>query len=202
MNASSKADPRTATSAVRENGRASLSANRLRKHADYQRVYAASRKRRSASMSWFLAPQGELSVPRVGLTAGKVLGKSHERNRIKVVTCTARAGRRRRLQVCADVLGVREHRDCDAWAVSGEWACDLASAAVPPILPRRARSSPSSEKTQRIKRRQCRSFAAQAFTIEREVRLATPIGNGALGTRDARATPQRQEKLFARNSQS
>jgi ribonuclease P protein component len=83
MNASSKADPRTATSAVRENGRASLSANRLRKHADYQRVYAASRKRRSASMSWFLAPQGELSVPRVGLTAGKVLGKSHERNRIK-----------------------------------------------------------------------------------------------------------------------
>lgn len=58
-------------------------ANRLRKHADYQRVYEAGRKRRSASMSWFLAPQAEVAIPRVGLTAGKVLGKSHERNRIK-----------------------------------------------------------------------------------------------------------------------
>jgi ribonuclease P protein component len=83
MNAPSKADPRTAMSAVRQSGRASLSANRLRKHADYQRVYNASRKRRSASMSWFLAPQDLASTPRVGLTAGKVLGKSHERNRIK-----------------------------------------------------------------------------------------------------------------------
>ena len=34
-------------------------------------------------MSWFLAPQTDVSGPRVGLTAGKVLGKSHERNRIK-----------------------------------------------------------------------------------------------------------------------
>ncbi len=35
-------------------------------------------------MSWFLAPQpGQASAPRVGLTAGKVLGKAHERNRIK-----------------------------------------------------------------------------------------------------------------------
>ncbi len=45
-------------------------------------------------MSWFLAPQTRDDVsaslsakqpigPRVGLTAGKVLGKSHERNRIK-----------------------------------------------------------------------------------------------------------------------
>lgn len=57
---------------------------RLRKHADYQRVYAASRKRQSASMTWFLAPQAEpVAGPRVGLTAGKVLGKAHERNRIK-----------------------------------------------------------------------------------------------------------------------
>ena len=57
---------------------------RLRKHADYQRVYAASRKRQSASMSWFLAPQpAPVAGPRVGLTAGKVLGKAHERNRIK-----------------------------------------------------------------------------------------------------------------------
>ena len=72
----------------------SLSARdaRLRKHADYQRVYRATRKQFSASMTWFLAPreaspaaQDEVlnSVPRVGLTAGKVLGKAHERNRIK-----------------------------------------------------------------------------------------------------------------------
>jgi ribonuclease P protein component len=55
----------------------------LRKHADYQRVYAEGKKRRSASMSWFLAPQWEAAASRVGLTVGKVLGKSHERNRIK-----------------------------------------------------------------------------------------------------------------------
>jgi len=35
----------------------SLVAARLRKHADYLRAYAAGRKRQSASMSWFLAPQ-------------------------------------------------------------------------------------------------------------------------------------------------
>jgi ribonuclease P protein component len=36
-------------------------------------------------MSWFLAPHAEdaASAARVGLTAGKVLGKAHERNRIK-----------------------------------------------------------------------------------------------------------------------
>jgi ribonuclease P protein component len=34
-------------------------------------------------MSWFLAPQPIAVGPRVGLTAGKVLGKAHERNRIK-----------------------------------------------------------------------------------------------------------------------
>ena len=72
--------------------RQSLTGLRLQKHADYQRAYAAGRKRQSASMSWFLAPQPRESAhsplipptgPRVGLTAGKVLGKSHERNRIK-----------------------------------------------------------------------------------------------------------------------
>ncbi|MGA8729705.1 MAG: ribonuclease P protein component [Terracidiphilus sp.] len=64
--------------------RQSLTGARLCKHGDYQRAYAAGRKRQSASMSWFLAPQaGPSSGPRVGLTAGKVLGKAHERNRIK-----------------------------------------------------------------------------------------------------------------------
>lgn len=68
--------------------RRTLVSSRLRKHSDYLRAYAAGRKRQSASMSWFLAPQigGAQTVPgagRVGLTVGKVLGKAHERNRIK-----------------------------------------------------------------------------------------------------------------------
>jgi ribonuclease P protein component len=70
--------------------RQSLAGSRLRKHADYLRAYAAARKRQSASMSWFMAPQAPAGVdgavppaPRVGLTVGKVLGKATERNRIK-----------------------------------------------------------------------------------------------------------------------
>ena len=74
--------------------RQSLAGARLRKHADYLRTYAAARKRQSASMSWFLAPQapagpdatvtsGLCLGPRVGLTVGKVLGRATERNRIK-----------------------------------------------------------------------------------------------------------------------
>jgi ribonuclease P protein component len=63
----------------------SLKGARLRKHADYQRAYSEAQKRQSASMSWFMAPQpaDRAAVARVGLTAGKVLGKAHERNRIK-----------------------------------------------------------------------------------------------------------------------
>jgi ribonuclease P protein component len=68
----------------------SLTGARLQRHADYQRAYAGSRKRQSASMSWFQARQTPAYTgatlppgPRVGLTAGKVLGKAHERNRIK-----------------------------------------------------------------------------------------------------------------------
>ncbi|HTW45401.1 MAG TPA: ribonuclease P protein component [Acidobacteriaceae bacterium] len=62
---------------------------RLRKHADYQRVYQAGRKQSSSSMSYFfrLRAADELSPfyagPRVGLTAGRVLGKAVERTRIK-----------------------------------------------------------------------------------------------------------------------
>jgi ribonuclease P protein component len=68
----------------------SLTGLRLQRHADYQRAYAGSRKRQSSSMSWFLARQTPAyagaslpAMPRVGLTAGKVLGKAHERNRLK-----------------------------------------------------------------------------------------------------------------------
>lgn len=68
---------------------------RLRKHADYQRVYKASRKQFAKQMSYFftlrplLGPDGTLlrgvdaSGPRVGLTVGKVMGKAVDRNRIK-----------------------------------------------------------------------------------------------------------------------
>jgi ribonuclease P protein component len=68
---------------------------RLRKHADYQRVYKASRKQFAKQMSYFftLRPllgadgtplrDADASSPRVGLTVGKVMGKAVDRNRIK-----------------------------------------------------------------------------------------------------------------------
>jgi len=64
---------------------------RLRKHADYQRVYKASRKHFSPSMTYFYALRAPVVAaarssdagPRVGLTAGKALGNAVERNRIK-----------------------------------------------------------------------------------------------------------------------
>src|SRR5271170_4481006 len=68
---------------------------RLRKHADYQRVYKASRKQFAKQMTYFftlrpqLGPDGtplrnaDTTSPRVGLTVGKVMGKAVDRNRIK-----------------------------------------------------------------------------------------------------------------------
>jgi ribonuclease P protein component len=61
---------------------------RLRKHADYQRVYTSSRKQFSKQMAFFfsLRPadrRSDTPGPRIGLTVGKVLGKAVERNRIK-----------------------------------------------------------------------------------------------------------------------
>ncbi|MGA9719264.1 MAG: ribonuclease P protein component [Acidobacteriaceae bacterium] len=73
---------------------------RLHRHADYQRVYQASRKQFASLLTYFVAPQlpgrmdlgphgpadlhpGLRMTPRVGITAGKVLGKAVERNRIK-----------------------------------------------------------------------------------------------------------------------
>ena len=61
---------------------------RLRKHADYQRVYQSSRKQFSRQMSYFFVRREPQSLdtaetPRVGLTVGKVMGKAVDRNRIK-----------------------------------------------------------------------------------------------------------------------
>jgi ribonuclease P protein component len=68
---------------------------KLRKHADYQSVYSASRKQFSKQMSYFFrvrpgvgsdghAVRGVAADgPRVGLTVGKVMGKAVDRNRIK-----------------------------------------------------------------------------------------------------------------------
>jgi ribonuclease P protein component len=68
---------------------------RLRKHADYQGVYNASRKQFSKQMSYFFRVRPDTGrdgeavrgvvpgAPRVGLTVGKVMGKAVDRNRIK-----------------------------------------------------------------------------------------------------------------------
>lgn len=63
---------------------------RLRKHADYQRVYKAGRKQFGRQMAWFFAlrdadtaARSETTGPRIGLTVPKALGKAVARNRIK-----------------------------------------------------------------------------------------------------------------------
>ncbi len=63
---------------------------RLRKHADYQRVYKAGRKQFGRQMAYFFALRDadaaarcETDGPRIGLTVPKALGKAVARNRIK-----------------------------------------------------------------------------------------------------------------------
>jgi ribonuclease P protein component len=62
---------------------------RLRKHAHFQRVYASSRKQFSKEMTFFCALREassdvpDTAGPRFGLTVGKVMGKAHDRNRMK-----------------------------------------------------------------------------------------------------------------------
>lgn len=68
----------------------SLAHHRLRKHADYQRVYKASRKQFSRQIAYFFALREEAAAahcptegPRIGLTVPKALGNAVARNRIK-----------------------------------------------------------------------------------------------------------------------
>jgi ribonuclease P protein component len=68
--------------------------HRLRKHADYQLVYKASRKQFARQASYFFMlrqPAADVSLAddaasegaRIGLTVGKPMGKAVDRNRIK-----------------------------------------------------------------------------------------------------------------------
>jgi ribonuclease P protein component len=80
---------------------------RLHKHADYQRVYQASRKQFSTSMTFFVASRSvekKESGPRVGITAGKVLGKAVDRNRIKRRMRAAIVGNLDVLNAAVDVV--------------------------------------------------------------------------------------------------
>lgn len=83
---------------VDKNKATPAAALRLRKHADYQRAYAAAaRKQHSREISFFFARRDRIPTrrlhpdetplgadgPRIGLTVPKALGKAHDRNRIK-----------------------------------------------------------------------------------------------------------------------
>jgi len=104
----------------------------------------------------------------------------------------------------ADLLGVRDHRHCNAWAGTRKWTCHLAAHALSPVLPRRIGPGATFPETEANTgtNGSYGTSAAQAYTIERAVCSTAPFSDRALGIRGRRATPQRQEKLFARNSQS
>ncbi len=80
--------PRLVTTLLSNPPKQTLAPYRLRRHADYQRVYQASRKFHSASLSYFFRVRSPDELPhtegpRVGLTVGRVMGKAVDRNRIK-----------------------------------------------------------------------------------------------------------------------
>jgi ribonuclease P protein component len=70
-------------------------ANRLRRHGDFQQVYKGSRKRFSKQMSYFFllrhsqspnqssSSADPITGPRVGLTVSRAMGNAVHRNRIK-----------------------------------------------------------------------------------------------------------------------
>jgi ribonuclease P protein component len=68
-----------------DNAKPPLGPARLRKHSEYQRTYRGSRKYFSPSMTYFFAVRTESpgQGPKIGITAGRVLGKAVDRNRIK-----------------------------------------------------------------------------------------------------------------------
>ena len=131
---------------------------RLRKHADYQRVYQASRKQFGKHMSYFFAlrpalgPDGNAlrdasrSGPRVGLTVGKVMGKAVDRNRIKRRMREAVRRQQQSLQAPVDVIlhPRRTVIDLDFPLLEREVATvlraiDKATAKQAPVVPRTAR---------------------------------------------------------------
>lgn len=85
---------------------------RLRKHADYQRVYREGKRQSLPLMTYFFARRSlEASADavnsgesRVGLTAGKVLGNAVDRNRIKRRMREAIRQHRTELTASVDVI--------------------------------------------------------------------------------------------------
>jgi ribonuclease P protein component len=92
---------------------------RLRKHADYQRVYREGKRHSLPLMTYFVAPRksgatfpeggqpeeyAAATGARIGLTAGRVLGKAVERNRIKRRMREAIRRHRGELSAAVDVI--------------------------------------------------------------------------------------------------
>jgi len=99
--------PASPANSARNGARPSPHESWLRKHADYQRVYREGKRQALPLMTYFfamrtVADDREASAgPRVGLTAGRVLGNAVARNRIK--RRMRAAVRRHRTELTANV---------------------------------------------------------------------------------------------------